>query len=145
MACIRAAAAMFWLTSSWMPPPTSSTSASRAAATRPTAAVAGGRVERHVAAEEERRIQEAEHHVGVGDGGLGAAAGVARRARFGARRFGPHLQQPEVVGAGDAAAARPDLHQVDRRHHGREAGALLEAVDAGDLEVGGQLRLGLAR
>ena len=71
--------------------------------------------------------------------GFGAAAAVARRAGVGAGRLGPDLQQTELVDAGQAAAAGADLDEVDRRHRDREARALLEAVDAGDLERVGQL------
>ncbi len=79
--------------------------------------------------------------VGVGDGGPVAAAAVARRAGIGARRLGADLEQAQLVETGEAATTGADLDEVDRRHGHREPGALLEAVDAGDLERVGQLRL----
>ena len=84
-------------------------------------------------------VEEAEREVGVGDRGLGAAAAVAGRTGVGARRLGADLEQAELVDAGEAAAAGADLDEVDRRHRHREAGALLEAVDAGHLERVGEL------
>ena len=65
----------------------------------PRAAAVG--VELHLAAEEIVRIEPAEHHVGVGDGRLGAAAAVADRAGIGAR------------------ALRADLERADRRRSRR--------------------------
>ena len=88
-ACMRAAAAMFWLTSSCTPPAVSTTSSAERARPRSATAVRGGvGVERHVAAEEEAGVEEAEQHVGVGDRRLGAAAAVARRPGLGAGRLG---------------------------------------------------------
>jgi hypothetical protein len=54
---------------------------------------------------------------------------------------GPTFKQPELVDAGEAAAAGADLDEVDRRHRHREARPLLEAVDAGHLEGVGELGL----
>ena len=66
-------------------------------ATDRRAAASAGEVERHVAAEEVSGVEQPEHQVGVGDGGLGAAAAVAGRAGVGAGRLGADLQQTEVV------------------------------------------------
>ena len=76
----------------------------------------GSDVELHVAAEEVAGVEHAEREIGVGDGRLRAAAAVACRAGIGARRFGSDLQQAELVDARQAAAARADLHEVDRGH-----------------------------
>ncbi len=79
-------------------------------------------------------IEQTEREVGVGDGGLGAAAAVARRSGVGTRRLGPDLQQSELVDVGLTAATGTDLDQIDRRRRQREPGSLLEPVDASDLE-----------
>ena len=109
------------------------------------AAVAAASVERHVATEERVGVEQAEHDVGVGDRRLGAATAVGGRARLGAGRLRPDLQQAELVDAGERSAAGTDLDEVDRRHGAREAGALLEAVGAGDLEHVGQFGLAAGR
>ena len=92
-------------------------------------------VEAHLAAEEERRIEIAEHQIGIGHGRLVAALAVAGRPRIGAGAVRPDLEQPERVDPGDAAAAGADLDHLDHRHLDRQAAALLEAVHAVDLEV----------
>ena len=73
----------------------------------------GVRREPHGAAGEVRRIEIPENEVRVGDGRLGPAALVADRAggrRRALRAHGDHAQ----ARAGDRAAARADLYQVDR-------------------------------
>ena len=87
-------------------------------------------IERHAAAEEEARIVVAEHEIGVGHGRLRAAHAVAGRARIGARRMRPDLQQADLVDRRDRAAAGADLDHVDDRRLDRQAGALGEAVHA---------------
>ena len=84
------------------------------------AAWAAASVERHVAAEERVGVEQAEHDVGVGDGRFGAAAPVRGGAGLGAGRLGTDLQQAELIGAGERAAAGADLDEVDRRHRARE-------------------------
>ena len=126
---------MFWLTSSCTPAAVSATSTPRAAGDLGHRLARRPRVEGHVAAEEVVGVEDAEQQIGVGDRRLGAALAVAGRARVGAGRLRPDLQQAEVVDPGERAAAGADLDQVDRRHGDREARALLEAVDAGDLEA----------
>ncbi len=70
-------------------------------------------VEADFAAEEEVGIEAAQHDIGVGDGGLGAAAAVAGRAGVGARAARPDAQQPPRVDVGDRAAAGADRGVVD--------------------------------
>ena len=79
--------------------------------------------------------------VGVGDGGLGAATPVGGGTGLGTGRLGADLEQAELVDAGERTAAGADLDEVDRRDGAREAGALLEAVGACDLEHVGELGL----
>ena len=87
---------------------------------------------------EARRVEVAEHEVGVGDRRLGAAAPVARRAGFRAGRPGPDAQRAVGVEPRDAAAAGADLGEVDDRDLHGEAGTgagAAEAALAADLEV----------
>ena len=86
-----------------------SRSASGAIASRASACV-----ERHAAAEQAARREPAEHEVGVGDGGLCAAAAVAGRARLRARALRADLHQPVAVEPGDRAAAGADRVDVER-------------------------------
>ena len=97
------------------------------------------RVELHRAAEEIVRVEPAEHHVGVGDGRLGAAAAIADRAGIGARALRADLQRADVVDPGDRAAAGADLDHVDHRQHHRMAAGI-----AADVIAGRQRRLALA-
>ena len=101
--------------------------------------VANGRrspvaVERDRATREETRIDASQHHVRVGDGGVGPAPAVGHRARFrpGARRS--HLDAAEVVHRRDGPAPGPDLDHLDHRNADRQPAPLLEAVAAGHLE-----------
>ena len=73
-----------------------------------------GDVELHLAADQLLRII-ADHRVGVGDGGLRAAARIADRSRPGAGAARPHMQEPAVVHPGERAAAAADLDQIDHR------------------------------
>ena len=108
----------------------------------------GGRaVEPHLAAEEGRLVDEAEHEVGVGDGRLRAAAAVAGGPGRGARALRADAQQPAVVDARDRAAAGADRVDVDRRqreppavddrvgHHERRAVLHERGVEAGAAHV----------
>ena len=70
---------------------------------------------------EARRIEPAEHQVGVGDGGLAAAAAVADRPRRRAGRLGAHLQHAGRVERRDGAAAGADRAHVHHRHVDRQA------------------------
>ncbi len=74
----------------------------------------GLRVERQAAAEEEVRVDPAEHHRRIRDGRLEAAAPVAGRPRVGPRAAGPDAKQPSGVDPDDRAAARSDRLDVDR-------------------------------
>ena len=66
-------------------------------------------------------VEVAERDVGVGQRRLGAAVGVARGSRDGAGAARPDVELPGVVDPDDAAAARPDLGDVDGRHAEQEA------------------------
>ena len=72
-------------------------------------------VELDPAAQEVVRVYVAEHHVGVGDGGLRAAPAVAGRAGARARAARPHVQSL-VFDIGDAPAACADRPVRDHRH-----------------------------
>ena len=71
-------------------------------------------VERDLAAEQVRG-DPAEDDVGVGDGRLGAALGVAERAGVGAGRLRPDLERALGGDPGDRAAAGADGDDVDHR------------------------------
>ena len=98
-----------------------------------------GGVQGHVAAEESCRRYETEQHIGIGHGRVGAPLRVAGGAGFGPRRLWPHFEQPQVVGTGDAASSCANLHEVYRRDGERQPRAVLEAVDAGDFQSGGEV------
>ena len=82
-------------------------------------------VELHVAAEEARAVEAAEHEIGVGHRRRLAAAAVAGRARIGARAHRPDMQAAAVVAPGERAAAGADLDDVDHRQLHRLAGELV--------------------
>ena len=88
----------------------------------------GGKVELHAAAEKIVGRENAEHQIGVGDGGELAAAAVADRTGHGA---GAVRSDPQQAGldAGDRAAAGADGANVD--HRGVEVKAA-DLVGAGD-------------
>jgi hypothetical protein len=90
----------------------------------------------HLAAEEVIRIEPAEHQVGVGHGGFGAAEAVADRPglRAGTARSDLH-QSGRRLDPRDRSAARADLDHVDDRHFQRQSGALDEAAHAPGLEI----------
>ena len=99
------------------------------------------------AAREPGGIEVAEEEVGVGDGGLGAAAAVARGPGHRARRLRPDAQRAAGIDPRDAAAARADLGEVDGRDLHREPGAgarAAEAALAAHLEVVGDRGLAVA-
>ena len=92
------------------------------------------------AAGEALRIVAAKQQIGVRHGGPGAAAAVAGRAGIGAGALRPDRDPPERVDMRERAAAGADLHHLDHRDAQRQAGPLLEAPDAGDLEAARGLR-----
>ena len=99
-------------------------------------------VERRAAAQEPRRVERAEHDVGVGDGRLVAAHAVGGRAGIGAGRLGADRERAEPVDARDRAAARADRADVDlRQRHGmarhRAAVAQLRLAADHERDVGG--------
>ena len=103
------------------------------------------RVDREGAAEQVLGIQEAQRHVGVGDGRLGAARAVADRAGHRAGGVGADLQAARAVHPGDAAAAGGHLGDVDGGYPQHVAGAAQQAVAgvhaAADLVLGRQQHL----
>ena len=141
-ACTRAALAMFSSTISLTP---------NAASRRfrpsgvPTAlsTAAARLVERELdrAAGEVAGIDAAQHDVGIGHGGLRAAAAVARRAGLGAGAFRPDIDARQRIDRGDRAAAGADLDHLDHRDAQRQAAALQEAVLPRHLEGARMLRL----
>ena len=80
-------------------------------------------VELQRAADEIRRVDVAEQHVGVGDGRRLAAHVVADRARRSARALRPRLQRAARIDPHVRAAARADFGEIDRRHFQRVARA----------------------
>ena len=100
-------------------------------------------VERHPAAQEVLRIEPAQHDIGVGHGGPGAAAAVGGRAGHGAGRARADLEGAGLVEMGDRAAAGTDRVHVDHRHHHGKArdpgvarGGFSEAAFGHDADVG---------
>src|SRR5205085_6337384 len=89
-------------------------------------------VETARAAEKIRRVEIAEHKVGVGDGWLGAALAVAGRPRRGAGAFRPDMQDAAGINPSDRAAAGADRGDVE---------AAQRDPVAGDLTVHGERRL----
>ena len=73
-------------------------------------------VDRHATAEKRRLVQVAEHHEGVGHGGLRSASHVAGRAGDGLGALWPDVQQSLRVDPGDRTAARADADHVHERH-----------------------------
>ena len=114
-----------------MPSATSRSTAPRAASTS-----SGDR-----AAGEMRRIDLAQHDIGVGHGGMPAAAAVAGRAGLGAGALGPDRDALQRIERGDRAAAGADLDHLDHRDAHRQAAALQEAGGAVDLESARGVRL----
>src|SRR5262249_39306489 len=126
MPWMRAAAAMFSLTTRWMPHAASVSPRPRG----PANAAPGGRRrsedgEPQAPAEEEVRVEIAEDEVGVGHRGLPAAEAVAHRPGIGPGAVGPDLQEAERVDARDGAAAGADLDHLDHRNADGQARALL--------------------
>ena len=80
-------------------------------------------VELQGAADQLRRVDVAEHDIGVCDGRLAAALVVADRARRRAGAHRPDLQRAAAVDPQDRAAAGADLGKIDRRHFQRISGA----------------------
>ena len=93
-------------------------------------------VERHrmVDAQKLVGIESAQDQVGVGDGGLGAAAAVTDRTGPRARALRPDPQHARRIDRGDGAAARADRVHVDHRHMDRHG--IFEFELARDLRHG---------
>ncbi len=139
----RTPSAMLVLTTRWMP---------SAAATRSTLSRDGEpvqrlrrrrRIELRAAAEEMRRIEIAEHQVGVGHGGLATAAAVTGGARHGAGALRADMQDAAGVDPGDRAAAGAeagDVEAVQRKAMAADAAAThqrwLAVDDQADIGAG---------
>src|SRR5439155_18590043 len=89
---------------------------------RPKRTVDGWQIGLDLAAAEVVRVDPPEREVRVRGRRRCAAAAIGGRTGDGACRLRPDVQLPEFVDVGDAAAAVPDLHQVDDRDHDRVAG-----------------------
>ena len=113
----------------------SSTSLPTVSATRSNGSSRRRRVELHRTAEEEIRVDAAEHDVGVGRRRRRAAAAVAGRARHRAGALRADAQQSALVDPGDRAAAGADGADVDHRHLDRQSPLDLEVGREGDLSV----------
>ena len=98
-----------------------------------------------MAAEKARVVEPAEQQIGVGHGGLGAAATVAGRPRIGAGAVRADMQPTVLVAPGDRPAAGADLDDVDDRQlHRLAAESVADNVAFFDRRnaVGDQRRLG---
>ena len=97
-------------------------------------------VEPHAAPEKEIGVDVAEDEIGVGHRGQPAAEVVAGGTRIGPRAVGTDFQEAEAIHARDGAAPRADLDHLDDGNAHGQAGALLEAIRARDLELAGHQR-----
>ena len=100
-----------------------------------------GWIQRQAAGGEARRVDAAEHEVGVGHRRQRAAAAVAGRAGLGAAGIGADGDAAHRVHAPDRAAAGADLDELDHRHAHRQAAALEVAPGARHLEAARALGL----
>jgi len=82
-------------------------------------------MQRHLAGERDVARDSPEDEIRVGDGGLDAAASVARRPRVDARAEGPDAQRARGVEPGDAATARADGVDLDLWRPVRQTGDVL--------------------
>src|SRR4030095_1317276 len=98
-------------------------------------------VEPHAPTQEEARVEVAQQEIGVGDGRPTSAGAVRGGPGVGARAVGPDLEQPHAIHARDGAAPGADLDQLHHRYADRQAGPLLEAIGARDLELPRELWL----
>ena len=96
-----------------------------------------------LAAGEVAGVEVAEEEIRVGHGRLRPAEAVGGGTGLGARAPRPDLEEPDLVHGGDAAAARADLDQLDRRDPDGQAAAFHEALLARRLEAVGRQRLAL--
>ena len=86
--------------------------------------VRGSGVQRHLAAQEEVRVEIPEQQVGIGHGRVGSSQAVARRPRVGSGAIRANLGQAESAHPRDAPAACADLNEVDDRGSNRGARCL---------------------
>ena len=103
------------------------------------------RIELHRAAQEIVGVETAQHHIGVGDGGLRAPAAIADGAGRCARAGGANLQGADLVDPGDGAAAGAHFHHIDHReHHGMAAGVAAHIIAGreGGVAILDEARLG---
>ena len=84
----------------------------------------GVAVEFHLPAQEGIRVDDAEDHVGVRDGGASAAESIAGGAGPRAGAFRPHLEL-SVDEPSDRAAARPDCADFDHRRGDMKAASFM--------------------
>ena len=100
----------------------------------PDGALRRGAVERDAAAERVLGGEPPQYQVGVGYGGLGAAASIAHGSRYGTGAARTHSQDAARVEPGDAAAARADVVESDHRNRERIAA---ERAARGDFRLPG--------
>ena len=98
-------------------------------------------MERNGAAREAIGIETAERRIGIGDGGLGTATAVARRAGNAAGGVGADLEATQRIQSRNRAAAGADFDKFDDGNAHRQAGALNEAIGTRDLELARPLQL----
>ncbi len=97
----------------------------------------GVHVQGQAAGQGEFRLQAAQHHVGVGDRGLGAATAVAGRPRVGAGGLRAYVEQAGLVHPGQGAAAGADGVHV---HHGHRHRVGADVAVPGEADVAVQQR-----
>ena len=80
----------------------------------------------HFTTEKVVGIEIAQHQIGIGDGGFGAALPVTRRAGISARALRADVQQAQIIHMRDRAATGTNLDEVDARYQYRQPRAALE-------------------
>ena len=104
--------AMCVLMTRWMPSAAAMRSTPSLLGDAIDGALGGAAIEPRAAAEEIVGIEEAEHEVGVGDGGFGAAPAIAGGSRLRAGALGPDMQHAAGIDARNRAAAGADAGDV---------------------------------
>ena len=100
-------------------------------------------IQRHLAAEEELRIEIAENEIRIRHGRLGATQSVADGAWLRARASAADLQAAKSIHLRDRATACPDLDHLDGGDLHRQAATLLELILPVDLEFRRNERLAI--
>ncbi len=88
------------------------------------------RIEMKFAADEEFRIEPTQRHIGIGHRRQAAAVGITGGAGIGAGALRPDFKQTAFIDPSDAAAARADLDEIQRRRRDQPFAGLETGHDA---------------